>query len=84
MPDSVKRQAFWTRLEHWICKHEASLLRIKGMIQIDDGTLVTVQWSLGDRQADMALFSTAADPALTLRTGLTVIADQEFDATLWD
>ena len=79
LPNPLKRQAFWTQLEHWIRKHEASLLRIKGVIQINDGALVTVQWSLGDRQADMAPFSTSAESALTLRTGLTVIAHQDFE-----
>ena len=84
LPEPLKRQAFLTQLERWIHKHEASLLRIKGIIQIDDGTLVTMQWSLGDSQADMAPFSTAADPAQPVRTGLTVIALQDFDAPLWN
>ena len=83
-PHPLKRQAFWTQLEHWIRKHEASLLRIKGVIQIDDGTLVTVQWSLGDSQADMAPFHTAADPDHPMQLGITVIVHQDFDALLWD
>lgn len=84
LPNPLKRQAFWTQLERWIRKHEASLLRIKGVIKINDGALVTVQWSLGDSQADMALFSTAADPAHRLRTGLTVIALKNFDLIQWN
>ncbi len=84
LPDPLKRQAFWTQLGRWIRKHQASLLRIKGLVLINDGSLVTVQWSLGDSHADMALFSTAADPAHRLRTGLTVIAHQDFNAPLWD
>ena len=84
LPNPLKRQAFFAQLELWIRKHEASLLRIKGLIQINDGALVTVQWSLGDRQADMVPFSTAADPAHALRTGLTVIALKNFDLIQWN
>ena len=83
LPNPLKRQAFWTQLEHWIRKHEASLLRIKGLIQINDGALVSVQWSLGDMQADMVPFSTAADPVHPVRTGLTVIAHQDVGVTPW-
>ncbi len=81
LPQPLNRQRFWRQLEPWIHKHAASLLRIKGLVQLDDGSLVTVQWSLGDTQADLVLYSTARDPSQRLQLGLTVIVNQTFDHT---
>ena len=78
LPTPLTRKIFWAQLERWIQKHRSSLLRIKGLVRISDGSLVTVQWSLGDTQAEMALFSTQADAVLDCQTGLTVIIKKVF------
>jgi G3E family GTPase len=75
LPEPLKPQAFSTQLDHWIEKHKDFLLRIKGLVQTNDGALVIVQWALGDAQADMALFSTSLNPSYIVQTGLTVIFD---------
>jgi G3E family GTPase len=80
LPQPLNRLRFYRQLEAWIHKHAAALLRIKGLVQLDDGSLVTAQWSLGDTQADLVLHSTARDPSSQrLQLGLTVIVNQTFD-----
>ena len=81
LPRPLKRQIFLQQLDHWIDRHGASLLRLKGLVQIDDGLQLTVQWSLGDMHAVMAPCSTLPDQLNQPQVppGLTVIAKKEFD-----
>lgn len=81
LPRPLKRQTLWQQLDHWIDRHGASLLRIKGLVQINDGSQITVQWSLGDVHAVMSPCSTTPDQLYTpvVTPGLTVIAKKEFD-----
>ena len=80
LPDPLKRQALRTQLDNWVHRHQPSLLRIKGLAQISNSSLVTVHWSSGDAQADMALCSTSADKAHDVQLGLTVIVKKDSDS----
>ena len=74
----IERGALAMRLDPWIAKHKAGLLRLKGLVQIDDGAWVTLQWSVGDARADIAPVVPALELSSTARTGLTVIVEKDF------
>ena len=78
LPRLIERGALAMRLEPWIAEYKAGLLRLKGLVRLDDGVRATVQWSVGDAQAGI----TPVDPALELSSaapnGLTVILERDF------
>jgi G3E family GTPase len=79
LPHPLHRQCFCLQLDRWIHRHAPWLLRVKGLVQLDDGSLVTAQWSLGDTRVDMVLHSTSRDLSRPVQLGLTVIAKEDFD-----
>lgn len=79
LPRPLKRSILALHLGLWILKHEIHLLRLKGMVTLDDGSVLTLQWAYGDAQADLALFGrVSAEPPRT-QMGLTLIAGEDFD-----
>lgn len=79
LPTPLKRNVLALQLSLWILKHELHLLRVKGMVSVDDGSILTLQWAYGDAQADIALFGRVSETSPALRMGLTVIAGEDFD-----
>jgi G3E family GTPase len=79
LPHPLKRRTLALRLSLWILKHEIHLLRLKGMVSMDDGSVLTLQWAYGDVQADIALFGRVSESPLTMQMGLTVIAEGSFN-----
>lgn len=79
LPRPLERRTLALQLGLWILKHEARLLRVKGMVTIQDDFVVTVQWAHGDPQADIAPFGRGLGFPPTVQMGLTVIAEKEFD-----
>jgi G3E family GTPase len=79
LPGALKRQTLAMQLGLWIGKYESQLLRLKGMVRMDDGSVVTIQWATGDAGADIAPFGRAGDLPLAAPMGLTVIAEAAFD-----
>ena len=69
MPQPVGRAALARRLQDCIVAARSCLLRLKGVVIVDDGAHVAVQWAPGDDQPVMAPFS-GTPPA----PGLAVIA----------
>ena len=78
LPRLIERSALALRLDPWIAKHKAGLLRLKGLVQLDDGAWVTLQWSVGDARADIAPIDPTLELSSTARTGLTVIVEKDF------
>lgn len=79
LPSVLKRHTLALPLGLWIRKHESHLLRLKGLVSLDDSSVVTVQWACGDAQADIAPFGRVDQLPLRAQLGLTVIAQQDFD-----
>ncbi len=78
LPGLIERSALAMRLDPWIAKHKAGLLRLKGLVRLDDGAWVTVQWSVGDAGADIAPVDPSLDLSSAARTGLTVVLEKDF------
>jgi G3E family GTPase len=79
LPHSLKRHTLALQLRLWICKHGNHLLRLKGMVRIDDGSVLILQWAYGDVEADIAPFGRVSESFPAMRMGLTVIASEDFD-----
>ena len=79
LPSPLKRRNLALKLGLWILKHEAHLLRLKGVVSTEDGVLLTLQWAFGDAQADIALFGRISESPPIAQMGLTVIAEEYFD-----
>lgn len=79
LPRPLKRRTLALRLGLWILKHENHLLRLKGMVSMEDGSVLTLQWAYGDAQTDIALFGRVSESPSTVQMGLTVIAEEDFD-----
>jgi G3E family GTPase len=79
LPGALKRQTLGLQLGLWIGKHQDQLLRLKGMVRMDDGSVVTVQWANGDAGADIAPFGRVGELPGAVQMGLTVIAEEAFD-----
>jgi G3E family GTPase len=75
----LDRRTLALQLSPWILKHEAHLLRLKGMVSLQDGSVLTLQWAYGDAQADIAPFGRVSESPPTVQMGLTVIAGEDFD-----
>jgi G3E family GTPase len=71
MPAPLPRSVLARRLQRCITAGGARLLRMKGVVQAEDGLPVAVQWAAGDAEATLAPF--AGTPA---RAGLTLIVTQ--------
>ena len=78
LPRLIERSALALRLDPWLARHRVGLLRLKGLVQLDDGAWVTVQWSVGDARADIAPVDPSLELSSTARTGLTVIVGKDF------
>ena len=78
LPHSIERSALAMRLDPWIAQHKAGLLRIKGLVRLDDGVRATVQWSVGDTQASIAPVDPSLDLSSAVPNGLTVIVEKDF------
>ena len=82
LPCALKRHVLAVQLDLWIRKHELHLLRLKGMVSLEDGSIVTVQWVHGDARVDIALFKRVSDSSTTIKMGLTVISDKDFESSV--
>ena len=78
LPPSLERGDLAMRLDPWIVKHKAGLLRLKGLVQLNDGVRLTVQWSVGDAQASIAPVNPSLDLSSNAPNGLTVIIEKDF------
>ena len=76
LPVSLARADLVTRLAGWIAEHKVGLLRLKGLIRLDDDARVAVQWSIGDANATVAPVDRLIDPQQEARYGLTVILER--------
>lgn len=77
MPERQSRSALWSQLRSLVRQGRTRILRIKGLVAVEGGDLVTVQWSPGDGEPEIAPFATAESACLPedRALGLTVIRD---------
>ena len=59
-------------------EYQAGLLRLKGLVWLNDGIRATVQWSVGDGQASIEAVDPSLDLSLAVPNGLTVIVEKDF------
>ena len=78
LPRLIERGALAVRLEPWIAEYQAGLLRLKGLVWLNDGIRATVQWSVGDGQASIEAVDPSLDLSLAVPNGLTVIVEKDF------
>lgn len=77
---ALEKQALQRLLDQWISLSSPSLLRLKGVVELTDGSCVVVHWTTGDVQAKLSPFAIATDIVRAMRKGLTVIVEAGFDA----
>ena len=78
LPRLIERGALAVRLKPWTAEYKAGLLRLKGLVQLDDGVRATVQWSVGDAQASIEPVDPSLDLSTAVANGLTVIVERDY------
>lgn len=78
-PDRQSRATLWLLVRSLRRQNGARILRIKGLVEVDDGDVVTVQWSMGDDDPEITPYATgdAAKFLANEALGLTVIRESE-------
>lgn len=76
---ALNSQVLQHLLERWISLSNPLLMRLKGVVELTDGSFVVVQWALGDTRAKLLPFTLGRNLLPAIRIGLTVIVEAGFN-----